>query len=151
MTIPEAVELVIQAGAMGTGGDVFVLNMGKPVRIYDLAIKIIHLTGLEVKNRSNPTGDIEIKIIGLRPGEKLFEELLISDDVLTTNHPMIMKAQEDMLSWPELKKILDDMSKAVGRYNQEELRSLLIKIVPDFRPQREIEDLLYKNKIGSLD
>ena len=144
MTIPEAVELVIQAGAMGKGGDVFVLDMGKPVKIFDLAAKMIHLSGLEVRNESNPNGEIEIKITGLRPGEKLFEELLIGDNVSKTKHPMIMRAKEEMLSWGELSVILDSLEEAATDSNQETLRFLLMKIVPGFKPQCDIEDILYQ-------
>jgi FlaA1/EpsC-like NDP-sugar epimerase len=145
MTIPEAVELVIQAGAMCKGGDVFVLDMGKPVKIFDLATKMIHLSGLEVKNESSPNGEIEIKIIGLRPGEKLFEELLIGDNVSKTKHPMIMRAKEEMLPWDELDVILNSLIQALEASDQKVLRSLLMKIVPGFKPQCEISDLLYKN------
>ena len=144
MTIPEAVELVIQAGAMGKGGDVFVLDMGKPVKIFDLATKMIHLSGLEVKNESNPNGEIEIKITGLRPGEKLFEELLIGENVSKTKHPMIMRAKEEMLTWDELSAILSSLEGAVTDSNQEALRLLLMKIVPGFKPQCDIEDILYQ-------
>jgi FlaA1/EpsC-like NDP-sugar epimerase len=105
MTIPEAVELVIQAGAMGLGGDVFVLDMGKPVRIDDLAKKMIRLSGLEVKDESHPDGDIEIKYTGLRPGEKLYEELLIGDNVSDTDNPLIMRAEEELLTWDEISPI----------------------------------------------
>jgi len=145
MTIPEAVELVIQAGAMGTGGDVFVLDMGKPVRINDLAQKMIRLSGLEVKDEEYPEGDIEIKYTGLRPGEKLYEELLIGDNVSSTDNPLIMRAQEDMLDWSELTPILDDMREAIDDCDQEKLRALLIKLVPGFKPQSEIVDVLYDN------
>jgi len=145
MTIPEAVELVIQAGAMGTGGDVFVLDMGKPVRIDDLAQKMIRLSGLEVKDDAHPEGDIEIKYTGLRPGEKLYEELLIGENVSDTDNPLIMRAQEDMLDWNELAPILDDMREAIDDCDQEKLRTLLIKLVPGFKPQCEISDLLYNN------
>jgi len=145
MTIPEAVELVIQAGALGTGGEVFVLDMGKPIKIFDLATRMIRLSGLEVKNESNPNGEIEIKITGLRPGEKLFEELLIDDNVSKTKHSMIMKAKEEMLSWDELGAILNSLEQAVEDSDHEALRSLLIQIVPGFKPQCEISDLLYKN------
>jgi FlaA1/EpsC-like NDP-sugar epimerase len=145
MTIPEAVELVIQAGALGTGGEVFVLDMGKPIKIFDLATRMIHLSGFEVKNESNPNGEIEIKITGLRPGEKLFEELLIDDNVSKTKHSMIMKAKEEMLSWDELGAILNSLEQAVENSDHEALRSLLIQIVPGFKPQCEISDLLYKN------
>jgi len=144
MTIPEAVELVIQAGAMGTGGDVFVLDMGKPVRIDDLAKKMIRLSGLEVKDEAHPDGNIEIKYIGLRPGEKLYEELLIGDNVSDTDNPLIMRAQEDMMVWDELKPILDDLQIAIIDCNQEKLRELLVQIVPGFKPQCEISDILYK-------
>jgi len=145
MTIPEAVELVIQAGAIGEGGEVFVLDMGKPVKIFDLATKMIYLSGLEVRNESNPNGEIEIKITGLRPGEKLFEELLIGDNVSKTKHPMIMRAKEEMLSWDELSVILNSLEGAVADSNQKVLQSLLIQIVPGFKPQCGISDLLYKN------
>jgi len=144
MTIPEAVELVIQAGAMGTGGDVFVLDMGKPVRIDDLAKKMIRLSGLEVKDETHLDGNIEIKYIGLRPGEKLYEELLIGDNVSDTDNPLIMRAQEDMMVWDELKPILDDLQIAIIDCNQKKLRELLIQIVPGFKPQCEISDILYK-------
>jgi FlaA1/EpsC-like NDP-sugar epimerase len=144
MTIPEAVELVIQAGAMGTGGDVFVLDMGKPVRIDDLAKKMIRLSGLEVKDEAHPDGNIEIKYIGLRPGEKLYEELLIGDNVSDTDNPLIMRAQEDMMVWDDLKPILDDLQIAIIDCNQKKLRELLIQIVPGFKPQCEISDILYK-------
>ena len=109
MSIPEAVELVIQAGAMGEGGDMFVLDMGEPVRILDLARKMIRLSGLKVKDKLNPNGDIEIRYTGLRPGEKLYEELLIGDNVSETSNPMIMRAKEEMLAWDELKLILDGL------------------------------------------
>jgi FlaA1/EpsC-like NDP-sugar epimerase len=145
MIIPEAVELVIQAGAMGTGGDVFVLDMGKPVCIDDLAKKMIRLSGLEVKDESNPDGDIEIKYIGLRPGEKLYEELLIGDNVSKTDNPLIMRAEEDMLSWGELEPIIVGLESAIKDCNQEKLRELLIQAVPDFKPQCDIVDVMYSN------
>jgi len=150
MTISEAVELVIQAGAMGTGGDVFVLDMGEPVRIHDLAVKMIHLSGLEVKDESHPDGDIEIKYTGLRAGEKLYEELLIGDNVSETDNSLIMRAQEDMLAWDELKPVLDELHGAIESCDHERLRKLLIQIVPDFKPQCGISDLLYKNAELSL-
>ena len=146
MIIPEAVELVIQAGAMGTGGDVFVLDMGKPVRIDDLAKKMIRLSGLEVKDESNPDGDIEIKYTGLRPGEKLYEELLIGDNVSETDNPLIMRAQEDMLAWDDLEPILNDLQITITDCDHKKLRELLIQIVPGFKPQCEITDALYKEE-----
>jgi len=145
MTISEAVELVIQAGAMGTGGDVFVLDMGEPVRIHDLAVKMIHLSGLEVKDESHPDGDIEIKYTGLRAGEKLYEELLIGDNVSETDNPLIMRAQEEMLTWDELEPILNNLQTAIQECDQQKLREQLIKLVPGFKPQSEIVDVLYNN------
>ena len=144
MTISEAVELIIQAGAMGKGGDVFVLDMGKPVSIDDLAKKMIGLSGLKIKNKSNPDGDIEIKYTGLRPGEKLFEELLIGDNTSHTANRFVMRAKEDRLSWNELKPILDSLKNEVHKCNQEKIRKLLIQLVPGFKPQCEIVDILYK-------
>ena len=144
MTIPEAVELVIQAGAMEVNGGVFVLDMGKPVRIDDLAKKMIRLSGLEVKSNSNPGGGIEVKYIGLRPGEKLFEELLIGGNVGKTKHPLIMQAKEKAITWKELELILNKLNKAVKDCDYELLRTLLIKIVPGFQPQCDIADILYK-------
>jgi len=145
MSIPEAVELVIQAGAMGKGGDVFVLDMGEPVRIVDLAKKMIRLTGLEVKDEFNPDGDIEIEFTGLRPGEKLYEELLIGDNVSETDNPMIMRAEEEMLAWDDLKLIIDELSEAIDDCDHDRLRQLLIKAVPGFKPQCEITDVLYNS------
>ena len=144
MMISEAVELVIQAGAMGEGGDVFVLNMGKPVEINLLAKKMIQLSGLEVKDESNPDGDIEIKYTGLRPGEKLFEELLIGENPIKTENPLIMRAREDMLLWDELKQILENLKEEVESGNNEKIRKILIQLVPTFKPQSEIVDVLYK-------
>ena len=143
MSIPEAVELVIQAGALAKGGDVFVLDMGKPVRILDLAQKMIRLSGLRLKDKLNPNGDIEIKFTGLRPGEKLYEELLIGEKVSKTDNPMILRAEEEMLPWDDLKLILDGLQEAVDSGDQVKLRKLLIKAVPGFKPQCEISDILY--------
>ena len=146
MTISEAVELVIQAGALGKGGDVFVLDMGKPVRIVDLAKKMIHLSGLQVKDATNPDGDIEIKFTGLRPGEKLYEELLIGNNVSKTDNPMIMSAKEKMLSWDEIKLVINDLEKAVEICDQMRLRELLTKSIPEFKPQSNIDDNLFDKK-----
>ena len=145
MTIPEAVELVIQAGAMCKGGDVFVLDMGEPVRIYDLATKMIQLSGLQVCNESNPEGDIEIQYTGLRPGEKLYEELLFGENSSKTDNPLIMRAEETMLDWNSLKPILDQLQEVATNSEQERIRELLIEIVPEFKPQCEIADFLYKS------
>jgi len=144
MSIPEAVELVIQAGAMAKGGDVFVLDMGKPVRILDLAKKMIRLSGLQVKDTINLDGDIEIKYTGLRPGEKLYEELLIGGSVSKTDNPMILRAEEEMLAWDDLKLIIDELEGAIDRGDQFKLRQLLVKAVPGFKPQSGITDILYE-------
>ena len=146
MSIPEAAELVIQAGAMGQGGDVFVLDMGKPVKIKELAEKMIHLSGLQVKDEFHPEGDIEIKYTGLRAGEKLYEELLIGDNVSETDNPLIMRAKEDKLNWDNLKLLLENLRVVNDSDDHEKLRNLLIEIVPGFKPQTEISDILYTNK-----
>jgi FlaA1/EpsC-like NDP-sugar epimerase len=143
MSIPEAVGLVIQAGSMAQGGDMFALDMGEPVRIVDLARKMIRLSGLEIKDKLNPDGDIEIQFTGLRPGEKLYEELLIGDNVSKTSNPMIMRAEEEMLPWDDLKLILDELEEAVDSSDQDKLRQLLIKAVPGFKAQSDITDILY--------
>jgi FlaA1/EpsC-like NDP-sugar epimerase len=117
MTIPEAAELVIQAGAMGKGGDVFVLDMGEPVSIDQLARRMVHLMGLEVKDEQHPFGDIEIRYTGLRPGEKLYEELLIGDNVRKTQHSRIMAADEVCLSWPEMQHLLNRLDNACEKFD----------------------------------
>jgi FlaA1/EpsC-like NDP-sugar epimerase len=144
MTIPEAAQLVIQAGSMGQGGDVFVLDMGEPVRIIDLAEKMIHLSGLTVRNEKNPKGDIAIELSGLRPGEKLYEELLIGDNVTPTEHPMIMRAHEDFLPWNKLKEVLSAILAAVDKDDLVELRILLKQTVDGYIPEGDIVDLLHK-------
>ncbi len=142
MTIPEAAQLVIQAGAMGEGGDVMVLDMGEPVKIVDLAMRMIHLSGFSHKDESNPDGDIEIEFSGLRPGEKLYEELLIGDNTLPTSHARIMRASEHALRWDELEPLLFELEAAVKSENSEAIRSLLKKAVPEFNPQSENGDIL---------
>ncbi|WP_408033268.1 polysaccharide biosynthesis protein [Thiopseudomonas alkaliphila] len=143
MTIPEASQLVIQAGSMGQGGDVFVLDMGEPVRIAELAEKMINLTGLTVRNEKNPNGEIEVKFTGLRPGEKLYEELLIGDNVASTSHPMIMRANETYLAWPEFFKVLEELWQASEQGDCAKIRRLLVKYVDGYNPQGEIVDLMY--------
>ena len=134
MTIPEAAQLVIQASAMADGGDVFVLDMGEPVRIYDLAVKMVYLSGLLVKDEVHPHGDIEIKITGLRPGEKLYEELLIGENPQPTPHPKIMKAHEEFLSWDELQQELEKLNLALVAYDAQLIRQMLKKLVPGYQP-----------------
>jgi FlaA1/EpsC-like NDP-sugar epimerase len=135
MTIPEAVELVIQAGAMSEGGDVFVLDMGEPVRIYDLAVKMIRLSGLKVLDEKNPDGDIEIKYTGLRPGEKLYEELLVGDNTFETDNKLIMKAKEIMINWSDLEPMLIQLREAALSSNRNKSQVLLQNIVPEFSPK----------------
>ena len=146
MTIPEAAQLVIQAGAMGKGGDVFVLDMGEPVKIKDLATKMVRLSGFEVKNETNPHGDIEIQCTGLRPGEKLYEELLIGDNVGETTHERIMTANEVMLPLAELKALLDTLDSACHEFDHELIRQLLLDAPTGFNPSDGICDLVWNAK-----
>lgn len=146
MTIPEASQLVIQAGAMGRGGDVFVLDMGESVKIVDLASKMIRLSGFEVRDTINPAGEIEIEFTGLRPGEKLYEELLIGDDVTGTEHERIMSANEAYLSWEELELILSKLDMACHEFNHELIREILLKSPTGFNPTHGICDLVWKVK-----
>ena len=140
MSIAEAAELVIQAGAMGQGGDVFVLDMGEPLRIVDLAKRMIHLSGYIEKNKENPEGDIEITYTGLRAGEKLYEELLIGDKVADTNHSKIMRAEEKVISWSELNNILPRLQNVNDQNNTEEVRTILVDYVDGFKPQCDNQD-----------
>lgn len=149
MTIPEASQLVLQASAMGKGGDVFVLDMGQPVKIADLAKKMIHLSGHEVASEQVPNG-IEIRFVGLRPGEKLYEELLIGDNVTGTVHPLIMRAQEAEIAWPFLELMLKQLDDACARTDQEAVRSQLRKIVPEFVPSSDIDEHLWKKSGGTI-
>ena len=146
MTIPEASQLVIQAGAMGKGGDVFVLDMGAPVNISDLAAKMIRLSGLTVMDKSNTDGDIAIEYTGLRPGEKLFEELLIGDDITKTEHRRIMSAHEAWLPWAELEKILVKLDEACHQFAHEDIRRLLLQAPTGFVPKDGICDLVWQAK-----
>lgn len=143
MTIPEAAQLVIQAGAMAEGGDVFVLDMGQPVKIIDLAKSMIELSGLTLKDASNPEGDIEIEITGLRPGEKLYEELLIGDDPKETSHPRIMKANERFLDWPQLESRLAVLSQALVINDVEQMVTMLQELVVGYQRESTIVDWVY--------
>jgi len=152
MTIPEAAQLVIQAGAMGQGGDVFVLDMGQPVRIAELAEKLIHLSGLSVRSEKCPHGDIAVEFTGLRPGEKLYEELLIGDNVSPTEHPMIMRADEEYFTWDVLRGVLTKLLKAVEQDDYPQVRVLLREVVSGYVPEGEIVDLIYQQRrLGQLD
>ena len=150
MTIPEAAQLVIQAGAMGKGGDVFVLDMGDPVKIKDLATKMVRLSGFEVKSETNPHGDIEIKCTGLRPGEKLYEELLIGDNVGETTHERIMTASEVMLPLAELNVFIEALDIACHNFDHESIRQLLLDAPTGFNPTDGICDLVWNAKAKKL-
>jgi FlaA1/EpsC-like NDP-sugar epimerase len=136
MTIPEAAQLVLQAGIMAQGGEVFVLDMGQPVRVYDLARNMIELSGLTVRSPENPEGDIEIEVIGLRPGEKLYEELLIGNDPTATAHPRIMMASEAFLPWRQLEESLERLQELVDAQDSAGVRTLLTELVPEYQAGR---------------
>ena len=149
MTIPEAAQLVIQAGAMGKGGDVFVLDMGNPVRIADLAVRMVHLSGQEVKTPATPAGTIEINYVGLRPGEKLYEELLIGTNVSATARPLIQRANEAEFEWPVLKQMLQQLDEACLRFDHNAVRLYLQKMVREYAPSSDIADNIWQQ--DSLD
>jgi len=144
MTIPEAAQLVIQAGAMGKGGDVFVLDMGEPVKISSLAEKMVHLMGRSIKSKEHPNGDIEIKYTGLRPGEKLYEELLIGENVEGTDHPRIMSANEEYLSWKDMNTALNSLDGFCHEMDCESIVQLLLRIPTGYNPQHAVCDLLWE-------
>lgn len=146
MTIPEAAQLVLQAGSMASGGDVFVLDMGKPVRIEDLARRMINLMGLSVREEANPDGDIEIIYTGLRAAEKLFEELLIGNNVTGTGHSMIMRAIEHSLPWATVQQVLDEMLVALNKFDCKRARELLMQTVAEYKPSGDIHDLVWSRK-----
>ncbi len=143
MTIPEASQLVLQAGAMAKGGDVFVLDMGEPVRIADLARRMINLSGRTIRDDSNPDGDIEIHYTGLRPAEKLYEELLIGNNVTGTGHPMIMRAMEHSLSWEQMQALLDELIDVMSQFDVHRARELLARAVREYQPASDIADLVW--------
>jgi FlaA1/EpsC-like NDP-sugar epimerase len=143
MTIPEAAQLVIQAGSMAEGGDVFVLDMGKPVRIGDLARRMINLMGLTVRDDQHPEGDIEISYTGLRPAEKLYEELLIGNNVTGTEHPMILRAIEHSLPWERVQSLLEEILVAMSRFDCHRALHLLGEVVEEYKPAPESHDLVW--------
>ena len=147
MTIKEAAELVIQASAMSDGGDVFVLDMGESVKIIDLAKKMIALSGLKLKEDNNPEGDISIRITGLRPGEKLFEELLIGNNPSLTIHPKIFKAKEDFLEWNILQPYLVKLENLLSDNDAKKIIKIMEKIVSGYQSSPVIQDLFSKEKI----
>jgi len=146
MTIPEAALLVLQAGSMGEGGEVFLLDMGESVRIADLAAKLIRLMGLDVKSDNNPEGDIEIEYTGLRPGEKLYEELLIGNEPKRTAHARIMKGREISLVWDEVKVFLDQIDRFSAEFDCESVRDTLMRAPLGYAPMNELDDLVWNKK-----
>ena len=140
MTITEASQLVIQAGAMAEGGDVFVLDMGEPIKIYDLAVRMIELSGLSQKDFLNNRGDIEIKVTGLRPGEKLYEELLLSNNPKKTIHPRIFKSEEPFIEFSELDEEINILQELIVKNDLENILNKIRKIVVDYSPNCKIID-----------
>jgi len=143
MTIKEASQLVIQSGAMGTNGDIFVLDMGEQIKISQLAEDMIRLSGMTVKNQENPDGDIEIIYTGLRPGEKLYEELFIGNKVSRTDHDQIIRTDENFVSWPDLKKDLADLTRAIESYDFDLIMSIMGKRIDGFNHDKKIIDNLF--------
>jgi FlaA1/EpsC-like NDP-sugar epimerase len=148
MTIPEAAQLVIQAGSMAHGGEVFVLEMGQPLRIVDLARRMVNLMGMTVRDEGNPTGDIAIEFTGLRPGEKMFEELVLGDNVTRTDHPMILRAREYALPWKHVRKLLDDLNTAAKAFDCRRAIWLLADAVAEYQPSPEFVDLVANRRIS---
>jgi FlaA1/EpsC-like NDP-sugar epimerase len=146
MTIPEAAQLVIQAGSMAKGGDVFVLDMGRPVRIDDLARRMVNLMGLTVREADNPDGDIEIEYTGLRTAEKLFEELLIGTNVTGTDHPMIMRAMEHRLPWARMEQVLNELLVALASFDCHRALALLAEAVAEYQADVDIRDYVWRRK-----
>ena len=150
MTIPESAQLVIQAGGMARGGDVFVLDMGKPVKIQNLAMRMINLMGLTVRDEDNPDGDIEIEYTGLRPAEKLYEELLIGTDVSGTQHPRIMRANEDYLDFDSLTELIDELKAASRDLDRVRARQVLLTSISGYEPSNGVEDLVWVRKQAAM-
>ena len=148
MTIPEASQLVIQAGAMAEGGEIFVLDMGESVKIMDLAKRMVKLSGLTLKDENHPDGDIEIQITGLRPGEKLFEELLIGDNPQVTSNPRIMKAQEEYLPWDQLQNSLMTIRELIESRDAQSLIPMMQSLVEQYQPTHDLVDWAYLKSTG---
>ena len=139
MTIKEASQLVIQSSAMAHGGEVFLLDMGKPICIKDLVIKLIKLSGLQLRDNSNPNGDIEIKITGLRPGEKLFEELIIDAEAEKTDHPLIFRAKENFIKMDEIIPKLENLKKNIDDRNKNQTLKILNELVKEWENQNKLK------------
>ncbi|MDX1812958.1 MAG: polysaccharide biosynthesis protein, partial [Gammaproteobacteria bacterium] len=148
MTIPEAAQLVMQAGALGEGGDVFVLDMGEPIKIDDLARTMVHLSGLEVCDDENPEGDIQIEYIGLRPGEKLYEELLIGDNVSGSKHPKIMRADEEKLPLDTVSQYISEIELACINYDTNKIKNLLLSAISGYSSNEVIVDPVWNQNFG---
>ena len=146
MTIPEAAQLVIQAGSMAKGGDVFVLEMGKPVRILDLARRMIQLSGLSVRDDQTPNGEVEIEFTGLRPAEKLFEELVIGKNITGTEHSMIMRAVEHALPWDSVRQLLEELHVTMRRFDCRGARDVLQRAVAEYQPKSGIQDIVWMRR-----
>jgi FlaA1/EpsC-like NDP-sugar epimerase len=146
MTIPEATQLVLQAGAMAKGGDVFVLDMGKPIRIADLARRMISLSGLTVRDEQHPDGDVEIRYTGLRPAEKLYEELLIGNNVSGTQHAMILRAMEHSLPWEQVHDLLQNLLVAMAQFDVPTACALLQRGVREYQPSGSIADSVWNRR-----
>lgn len=146
MTIPEAAQLVLHAGSMSKGGEVFMLEMGKPVRVADLAKRMINLLGLTVRDEEHPDGDIEIVYTGLRPAEKLFEELSTGSSIARTQHPKVLHARERLLPWDQVRDVLEELSSALNRFDCERARQLLMRTVAEYTPSGDIQDLVWARK-----
>src|SRR4029077_15257725 len=148
MTIPEAAQLVLQAGSLAKGGDVFVLDMGRPVRIDDLARRLVSLMGLTVRDAAHPEGDIEIEYTGLRTAEKLFEELVIGSNVTGTDHPMGMAAMEHHVPWPRMQEILNDLLVALASFDCQRALAVLTESVAEYQSSPEIRDYVWNRKVA---
>ena len=151
MSIPEAAELVIQAGAMGEGGDVFVLDMGEPVKIVNLAKRLITLSGLEHLDENNPDGDIEIIFTGLRSGEKLYEELLIGENVSETDHKQILRAQESFLTIEEIELYIEKLKEVKNQNNVVALKQIFQEVIDGYEPEEEVVDVITMREQENLD
>ena len=146
MSIPESAELVIQAGSLAKGGEVFLLDMGKPIKIFELAEKMIRLSGFERYNPETKEGDIEIVFSGLRDGEKLYEELLIGNDASKTSHELIFKANEEKMEWKEIERLIEEFKEAVKDRNEKRVHDLLIGSISGYKPHSGLKDLIYISK-----
>ena len=141
MSIPEAAQLVIQAGAITEGNDLFILDMGKPIKISDLISQIIKNSGLSIKDKNNPDGDIEILITGLRSEKKLHEELLLGENPRNTTHPKIKKVEDPYLTWDIFKKYIDDLKYSIQRNETDKILEILNEVVAGFKPSKKILDI----------